>query len=598
MIIKSYLPNEAIYCENEIADSFMIIISGCVFQSASSLPDDALDCVESHHKVFVRELGEGDCIDVESFFSQKKRQCHSYAKSNVKVFFITRNYFDSVSKDRPLDALEIYKKVFPALSSDCSKLKKNAINLLVKNASNSLIDETVKRSEESLVGLIDKTDDELDSVIKSIAKAVMEKLEQYATDEVNQTGIGNPQHKKHKLELVCNRTVNDLLGVRTIGCLDRLLDQNVVEYASPIGILFSISPLTNPITNSLFNALNAIKTRNALIVSYPKKAIKLGEDFVRLIGTVLEKHGLSRNILQVVPQPSSRTNVHKFMSHDGVNKVLATGGASLVKAAYSSGTPCLGVGPGNAPSLVFSDANIEEAARFIVMSKEYDNGIICGSENNLLVDENVYDKFLIALEEKGAAVLSKDEVSAVVEQCFSSENTLLPDVIGVDAKSIANRVKIYRPYKIKVLVIPAGREELWLAKEKLAPLLSIYKLQKNDLIPFAKTILDESGAGHTASIFSNNKKWINEFAESIPAGRLLVNTPSTFGMMGVSTDLPLSFMLGSGSWGENSTTDAVTWRDFINVKRLARHTCDVEIDNNENNVNNKKEENYATSRCT
>lgn len=422
------------------------------------------------------------------------------------------------------------------------------------------------------------SDESLDLIIEDVAKRVSDQAEFFANQTVKETGIGCSIHKQHKLKLVYKDITGNLSGVKTLGRLQNQKDTGVVEYASPIGIIFGVVPLTNPIPNSLFKALNAIKTRNALIVSYPKKATQVGNVLVSLIRQVLEEHGAPVDLLQALPVPSDRVLINQFMAHDGIDLVLATGGASLVKAAHSSGNPALGVGPGNVPAWICSDADINNAAYSVVSSKYYDHGIICGSENNLVVDQKVYPEFIDALIQQGAAVLSKDEKIRALTAWFDDKGKLKSSILGQSANSLASLANIERSYSIKIFVITASEDDVnVLAKEKLAPILSLFVSHGDDGLALVNRFLEIDGAGHTAVIHSQDKKKIDLFARKVPAGRLLVNTPATFGMMGVSTDLPLSFMLGCGSWGGNITTKAITWKDFLNIKRLATHQYDVDL---------------------
>ncbi|WP_086933342.1 aldehyde dehydrogenase family protein [Agarilytica rhodophyticola] len=580
--IKTFLAGSLIFNAGENTTSFLLVRSGTIKQVISRI-EDSSECFSTLANEFTYTINNaGNYIDFDSFFSKKKRMCCSYANDNVEAWVFDDEYFDFLESKYPSTLLKINKQLMKCLASKQYFLSCEKVSFLSQKNPTLAIDETVKKSQMALAPLLMKTDKELDAVIRDMSSIVAKNLEFFANEEARQTGIGNSFHKQHKLSLVCKHVSKNLYGLKTLGRLEDNNDPNVVEYGSPLGVIFAIIPSTNPIPNSLFQSLHAVKTRNTLIVSYPKKAVNIGEKFVNMMREVFSKHSIPQDILQVVPQPSSRSSVHRFMSHPSVDRVLATGGEGLVKSAFSSGTPCLGVGPGNAPTLVYEDANLTKAAEMIIESKAYDNGIICGSENNIIVVNSVYDEFCRALENMGAAVLNESEARTANHLFFDDNKKLKQSIIGLDAKRLAKQANISREYDIRVILIPAQTEDIWLAKEKLAPLLSIFSVSKKNIIDLAKDILTHGGAGHTASIFTNSGDNIDNFANHLFAGRLLVNTPATFGMMGVSTDLPLSFMLGSGSWGGNLTTDAVTWRDFINIKRLAHHTNDIDVNIAEN----------------
>jgi len=462
----------------------------------------------------------------------------------------------------------------------------NVLNKELNITSDLDIDRTVLRSASAQKNIVNVSESLLNNILEKISKRVDEKRRYFAEQTVLQTGMGNVEHKIHKIGLVCDDVSKHLQTISTTGKINILqgdvLQDSVAEYASPVKVIFAVIPTTNPVPNSLFKILHALKTRNSLILSYPRSCIKLAGELLAIVQSVLTEHELPKDLVQLVPPPSDRVQVNKFMSHPNVDLVLATGGSALVKAAYSSGNPAYGVGPGNVPALIYPDADLQQAAGSIVISKSYDNGIICGAESNLVVAEAISDEFAIRLEDNNAAVLSADEKKKALDTWFK-DGTLGRDVIGKHAGVLAKMAGIKRDYDIQVFVIPVSQqEELWLCKEKLAPILSLIECKQPTMLETALNLLALQGEGHSASIFSRSAEIIEAFANTIPAGRLLVNTPATFGMMGVSTDLPLSFMLGSGTWGGNLTTEAITWRHFVNIKRLARGTHDIQLSQHSN----------------
>jgi acyl-CoA reductase-like NAD-dependent aldehyde dehydrogenase len=261
------------------------------------------------------------------------------------------------------------------------------------------------------------------------------------------------------------------------------------------------------------------------------------------------------------------------MAHQGVSLVLATGGQSLVQAAYSSGTPAIGVGPGNAPAWICADADLDAAARAIVVSKTFDNGVICGAEHNLVVDARVAAPFVEALVAAGAAILTPEEAGRFAGRAVDPKTgSLLRDLVGQPAKTIAAAVGIVRTYPIRLLIVPAvfSRSDRFNTGEKLAPVLSMFTVDGEDEgLKRCQALLAIAGAGHTAVIHSTNAARIERFARVIPAGRILVNSPAAQGCCGMTTGLACSMTLGCGTFGGNSTTDNVTFRHLLNVKRVA-----------------------------
>lgn len=448
--------------------------------------------------------------------------------------------------------------------NEATKLSDDNFDSLVYNA---------RVSQESLAL---KDERMINRLLDEISSYVKVNIEQLASEEVEATGLGDASHKKHKLSLVCYDVADQLLREKTSGRLTNKDQANIVEYASPVGVIFAVVPMTNPIPNSLFKVLHALKTRNAIIFSYPSKSRMFGARFIDNLQIILASLGFPKRLIQTAPMSATRDDVKQFMSHSDVDLVLATGGSELVKAANSSGNPCFGVGPGNVSAVIMPDTDINQAARMIIDSKAYDNGIICGSENNLVICEEIYGIFSKFLELNGAAVLDSDESDRLENVLFDDNLRIKREFYGRPAIELSEAASIKRPHPIRLLVIPADESKKWLAGEKLVPLLAMFRSPSAKAIDLGYRLLVQGeGVGHTASIFTNNSDAIEVFAEKMPAGRLLVNTPATFGMMGASTHFPLSFMLGSGTWGNNIMTEAVTWRHFVNIKRLSKHATDI-----------------------
>lgn len=430
------------------------------------------------------------------------------------------------------------------------------------------IDILVADGRRAQAAVAELSDAKLDEVIHAIVREFSKDIPGWAQRELDVTRIGNPQDKEHKLNLVLTRVFSGLHGTKTIG---RISDgQSVIEYASPMGLIFAVSPLTNPVPNSLFKTLLCVKTRNALIVSYPRAADSIGAETVEVIQRILVEHGLPAHLIQRSAAPSHE-KIRLLMSHPGVDMILATGGGNLVRAAYGSGTPAFGVGAGNVPAFVAKSADVMRAAADVVTGKIYDNGIVCGSESNVVVDRSVRESFVTALEDNGAAVLNEDERRKAIESLFDPATGRLDRrFIGVTGARLAEEAGITRPYDIRLLVVPAERgQDDFLSREKMAPMLTLYTAEDGEGIAFTKQLLWDEGAGHTAVIHSRDPVEIDDYACRMPAGRVLVNTPATHGMLGETTDITVSFMQGCGTFGGNSSTDPVTWRHLVNIKRLA-----------------------------
>jgi acyl-CoA reductase-like NAD-dependent aldehyde dehydrogenase len=344
-----------------------------------------------------------------------------------------------------------------------------------------------------------------------------------------------------------------------------------------VGVVLGLIPVTNPVSTLVFKTLICIKARNALIASCHPYAIQVGAMTMDLLRQVLVRHGASADLVQSVVRRPTRRTTAALMHHPGVSMILATGGTAMVKAAYSSGTPAIGVGPGNAPVWVCADADVEAAARMVVASKAFDYGIICGSENNLVVDRSVRDAFIAALGMADAAVLDAAECERLARVAFDGEH-LSRNVLGQAATAIAAQAGIEVPTDTRLLVAPLPRQAVPgpFGREKLAPILSLFTADgEDDGIRLCLQILGNGGAGHSAVIHTRSEQLQLSFAQQMPVSRVLVNSPAAQGCIGLGNGLTPSLTLGCGTYGRTSTTDNVTYTNLINVKRMARPLADI-----------------------
>src|SRR5262245_50799909 len=360
-----------------------------------------------------------------------------------------------------------------------------------------------------------------------------------------------------------------------LGMIKSDRERRVTEIASPAGVVFGLVPITTPVATAVFKALIALKARCALILSFHRGCIEVGNALGELMQGVLDQHGAPPNVLQWVRKRSGRIKTAKFMSHPGVSLVLATGGTGMVEAAYGSGTPALGVGPGNTPVYVAADADVAAAAQAITLSKPSDHGLICGAEHNVVVDARVRDALVQAFERAGAAVLDPDEAKRFLDMAVTPDGRSFDGrMIGQSAQLIASILRIKRDHPIRLIVIPAPVEFVDrrspLAGEKLAPILSLLTVNSDDeAFALCRRLLAFQGAGHTAVIHTGSAERASAFGLAMPASRILVNAPAVQGISGQGTGLVPSYMLGCGTFGGNSTTDNVSFRHLQNIKRLA-----------------------------
>jgi acyl-CoA reductase-like NAD-dependent aldehyde dehydrogenase len=349
----------------------------------------------------------------------------------------------------------------------------------------------------------------------------------------------------------------------------------VREFAAPAGLVFGLIPVTNPAATAIFKALIAVKARNAVILSFPRRAAEVGERVGELFAGVLAAGGWPGGLVQVATRRTSRRRTEAFFQHPGVDLILATGGPSMVRAAYASGRPAIGVGAGNAPCLVCADADPVAAAAMIVESKSFDHGLICGAEHNLLVESAALPAFAAALAAAGAAVLDAAEGEAFRSTVLSDDGgAIRRRFIGRPAAALAAAAGISRRWPIRLLVVPAAAAECVashaLAREKMAPVLSLFEVADERAgIALAVRLLEFDGRGHTAAIHTADAERAERFALAVPASRIIHNSPATQGVIGLTTALVPSLTLGCGFFGGNSTGDNVTFHHLRNLKRLA-----------------------------
>ena len=417
------------------------------------------------------------------------------------------------------------------------------------------------------------SDDRIDALLFELSRLFAENAEQLAAATVRETGMGKVTDKTIKNRFASQTVYQSLAGRTAQGPLSFDVARRVTEIAGSMGVVFAVAPVTSPIATAIFKTLITLKGRNALILSFPHQALGVGQLAGGMVRDVLAEHGAPAALVQWVQLRGNRKATRRFMGHPKVAMVLATGSAGLVRAAYSSGTPAIGVGPGNAPAWICADADLDQAARLIVSSKTFDNGLICGAEHNLVVDDRVLHPFSEALKKYGAAVLVQDEEPRFYRRGIHPQSRRLRrEFIGQSADVIAALIGIPRPYAIRLLVAPVGEAALtdFYGGEKLAPILSMFVASGEDHgLRLCRSLLKKAGAGHTAIIHSSNAARIDRFARQMPASRILVNAPGSQGCCGMETGLECSMTLGCGTYGGNSTNDNVTYRHLLNIKRIA-----------------------------
>lgn len=517
-------------------------------------------------------LEPGNILGELSLLDRQPRSASAYAHSKVSARRLSVDDIERLRKEKPHVALEIYR----ALGRDAAKKLRATTHRLADVAITGRdkdVDDTVARSLEALKAFSTWTDAQVDALLEKVATALASQAEALARETVEETKMGNVPDKTAKNQMASVGVLRSLAGKPARGAIATIPERRITEFASPAGVVFALIPMTNPVATAAFKTMIALKSGNALILSFHRAALGVGNKVGGLIQQALVDAGAPKDLVQWIPKRTSRKKTAMYLSHPQVSLVLATGGSGMVKAAYSSGTPAIGVGPANTPVFIAADADPAQVAASIVMSKSFDNGLICGAEHNLIVDQSLRPALVEELEKAGAAVLSPEESKRFVMTAVDPANGhWRGQIVGQAAQAIAAFMKIARPFPIKVLVVPTEEVSAKnpLAGEKIFPVLSLFTARDaQDGVAKARQLLAFHGAGHTAGIHTRDQALIEQFGREMPVGRILVNSPSVQGVVGVTSGLDPSFTLGCGTFGGNSTTDNVSFRNLLNIKRLA-----------------------------
>jgi acetaldehyde dehydrogenase/alcohol dehydrogenase len=420
------------------------------------------------------------------------------------------------------------------------------------------------------------TQSDVDRIVKPMVLAGLEQAYRLAQLAVEETKLGVLEDKTIKNMVATEFVYNYVRDRRTVGVINEYPDRGMLEVAEPIGVIFSVTPVTNPTSTVLFKCIMAIKTRNALIFGPHPKAWRCCREAMRTMYGAAVRHGAPEGVFTCLEEPTIDDNVY-LMHHRDVRLIDATGGPGAVKAAYSSGKPALGVGPGNTPVYLEKTADVEMAVVDIITSKTFDNGTICASEQTVVIDDEVYDRVLAEFAALGAHVCGDSEVKLLSHALIDPETGYArPMAIGQKATDIARVVGLRVKPETKLLIAPirgVGRDYP-LSVEKLFPVLAVYRAKSaEEALKVCVDVNHLGGLGHTAVVFSRNEEIIRKFGEMINAGRIIVNSPGSIGALGgVYNDMVPTFSFGCGTGGGNSTTDNVNVYHYLNIKRVARRT--------------------------
>ncbi len=412
--------------------------------------------------------------------------------------------------------------------------------------------------------------EQTDEIVMTVAKVVHDNAEYLAEIAVDETGMGVVADKIAKNKGKARIIWNSLKGKKSKGIIERDEATGITKIAKPIGVVAAITPCTNPIVTPMSNVMFALKGGNAIIITPHHKAVKCSAKTVELINAELDKLGAPKHLIQIIDQ-QSRENTQNLISSADI--VIATGGMGMVKAAYSSGKPALGVGAGNVQCIIDDDADIETAAPQIIAGRIFDNGIICSGEQSIIMPESRYDEMMSAFEKNGAFVITKPEEKEAMRNAMFVDGAMSRHAVGQSVQAIAKLAKLDIPENTKVIIVEAdgSGEEDSLAKEKMCPVLAAFKYKTfEEGVEIARANLEEEGKGHSVAIHSNNKEHIEYAGTELCVSRFVINqTCATSAGGSFFNGLAPTNTLGCGSWGNNSISENLNYTHLINVSRIA-----------------------------
>lgn len=436
------------------------------------------------------------------------------------------------------------------------------------------------RARKALEAYMKLDQAQVDRIVQAMALAGLDKHMPLAKLAVEETGRGVYEDKITKNIFATEYIYHSIKAEKTVGVIEENVYENYRMVAEPVGVIAGITPVTNPTSTTMFKSLIAAKTRNPIIFAFHPSAQKSSAAAARTLLEAAVAAGAPEHCIQWIEHPSVEAT-GLLINHKDIALVLATGGSAMVKAAYSTGKPALGVGPGNVPCFIERTADLDQAVTDLILSKTFDNGMICASEQAVILDEPIYDQAKALMSRQGCYFLNKEEVEAVSKLVINPEKCAVNAVIvGQPAVKIAEMAGIQVPPATKVLVaeLAGVGDKFPLSAEKLSPVLACYKVKTAEQgIERAAQVIAFGGMGHSSVIHSNDQAVIAAFSARLQTGRIIVNAPSTHGAIGdiYNTNLP-SLTLGCGSYGHNSTTSNVTAVNLINVKRVAYRTVNMQ----------------------
>ncbi len=443
------------------------------------------------------------------------------------------------------------------------------------------IDELVANGRKALEQFLTMSQTQVDDIVKAMSEAGLEAHLTLARAAVDETGRGVFEDKVTKNIFATEYVYHSIKGSKTVGVVEQNEYEDYIEIAEPVGVVCAVTPVTNPTSTTMFKILISIKTRNPIIFAFHPSAQKCSSMAAKIMYDAAVAAGAPENCIQWVKTPSIDATT-LLMNHPGVAMVLATGGSAMVQSAYSTGKPALGVGPGNVPCYIHKSAHVKRAATDLMMSKTFDNGMICASEQAAIVDAEISDEFEAYMKDNACVFLTDDETrkleAAVIKP--GAHPTVIPSIVGQTAYSIAKLAGIHVPENTKILLakLTGVGPSFPLSVEKLSPILAYYVVNTTEEgISTAERIIEFGGLGHSAVVHAEDKEVTDAYSARLKASRLIINSPSSHGAIGdiYNTNMP-SLTLGCGSYGKNSTSSNVSAVNLVNKKRVAQRRTNMQ----------------------
>lgn len=442
------------------------------------------------------------------------------------------------------------------------------------------IERLTEKGKLALQEMIKLDQEQVDNIIREMALAGLANHMRLAKMAVEETGMGIFEDKVIKNLFASEYIYHSIKYLKTVGIIDENEEEGYYDIAEPVGIIAGITPVTNPTSTTIFKCIIAMKTRNPIIFAFHPRSQGCSVEAARVMRDAAVQAGAPKDCIQWVEEPSIEATQF-LMKNDGISLILATGGSSMVKAAYSAGKPALGVGPGNVPCYIEKSADLKRAVTDLILSKTFDNGVICASEQAVIIDETIYGDVTAFMRKNKCYFVNQEEKRMLeslvidVEKCAAN-----PEIVGQPAPEIAQKAGFSVPEDTKILVaeLEGVGVDYPLSREKLSPILACYRVKDSEEgIRRAVEMVNFGGSGHSAVIHSRDENVIEEYAKRVNTGRIIVNQPSSHGAIGdiYNTNMP-SLTLGCGSFGRNSTTANISSVNLINSKRVVKRRYNMQ----------------------